>query len=504
MNQISLMLTILGMILCVNAYKDPLVAPGRSVMIHLFEWKWNDIAAECERFLAPKGYAGVQISPPNEHALIDSPYRPWWQRYQPVSYKLVSRSGNEQEFREMVRRCNAVGVRIYVDAVINHMAAGGNKGSAGGNYNPGSKYFPDVPFGGSDFNDNKCRSSSGNIENYNDVNQVRDCKLVGLPDLATGNEYVRNKLAEFMNNLIDIGVAGFRIDATKHMWPGDLQAIYSKLKNAREDIFGPNKRPFIYQEVIDLGGEPIKNTDYTSLGRVTEFKYGLRLSEVILKNNGQKLSYLKNFGEGWGFISGGDSLAFVDNHDNQRGHGGGGQILTFFESRLYKIANAFMMAWPYAFIQIMSSYNFVKSNDAQGPPSNNGADTKDVTINADDTCGNGWICEHRWRQIYNMAGFRNVAGSDPVANWWDNGGNQIAFSRGDKAFIAINNENFAMDVTLKTGLPAGSYCDIISGNKINGSCTGKTIQVNSDGTARISIGYFVEDPQIAFHINSKL
>jgi hypothetical protein len=26
----------------------------------------------------------------------------------------------------MVSRCNAVGVRIYVDAVINHMAAGGN------------------------------------------------------------------------------------------------------------------------------------------------------------------------------------------------------------------------------------------------------------------------------------------------------------------------------------------------------------------------------------------
>ena len=135
-------------------------------------------------------------------------------------------------------------------------------------------------------------------------------------------------------------------------------------------IFGPNKRPFIYQEVIDLGGEPIKNTDYTSLGRVTEFKYGARLSEVVLKHNGQKMSYLKNFGTGWGFISGEDSLAFVDNHDNQRGHGGGGQILTYFESRLYKIANAFMMAWPYAFVQIMSSYNFVKSQDWQGPPSN--------------------------------------------------------------------------------------------------------------------------------------
>lgn len=41
--------------------KNPNFAPGRSVIVHLFEWKWNDIALECERFLGPKGYAGVQV-----------------------------------------------------------------------------------------------------------------------------------------------------------------------------------------------------------------------------------------------------------------------------------------------------------------------------------------------------------------------------------------------------------------------------------------------------------
>ena len=35
---------------------------------------------------------------------------PWYQRYQPVSYKMDSRSGTEAEFRDMVSRCNAVGV----------------------------------------------------------------------------------------------------------------------------------------------------------------------------------------------------------------------------------------------------------------------------------------------------------------------------------------------------------------------------------------------------------
>lgn len=103
-----------------------------------------------------------------------------------------------------------------------------------------------------------------------------------------------------------------------------------------------------------------------------------------------------------------------------------------------------------------------------------------------------------------MAGFRNVVEGQGLANWWDNGSHQIAFWRGNKGFIAINNEDFAMDVTLQTGLPAGQYCDIISGGKVNNSCTGKTLTVNGDGTMRVQIGYYVEDPVVAIHANSKL
>jgi hypothetical protein len=43
-------------------------------------------------------------------------------------------------------------------------------------------------------------------------------------------------------------------------------------------------------------------------------------------------------GEGWGFVASGDALVFVDNHDNQRGHGAGGEnILTYKKSKLYKV-----------------------------------------------------------------------------------------------------------------------------------------------------------------------
>jgi hypothetical protein len=44
--------------------------------------------------------------------VVTKPWRPWWERYQPVSYNLCSRSGTQQELRDMVCRCNNVGVMM--------------------------------------------------------------------------------------------------------------------------------------------------------------------------------------------------------------------------------------------------------------------------------------------------------------------------------------------------------------------------------------------------------
>lgn len=36
-------------------YTDPHWTTGKSVMIHMMDWRWQDIAKECEDFLAPNG-----------------------------------------------------------------------------------------------------------------------------------------------------------------------------------------------------------------------------------------------------------------------------------------------------------------------------------------------------------------------------------------------------------------------------------------------------------------
>lgn len=70
-------------------------------------------------------------------------------------------------------------------------------------------------------------------------------------------------------------------------------------------------------------------------------------------------SVCRNWGEGWGFMSNGNALVFIDNHDNQRGHGAGGaSIVTFWDSRLYKMAVGYMLAHPYGVTRVMSSFRW--------------------------------------------------------------------------------------------------------------------------------------------------
>ncbi|GAA5529106.1 carbohydrate-binding module family 20 domain-containing protein [Herpetosiphon gulosus] len=446
----------------------------RTAFVHLFEWKWTDIAKECENWLGPKGFAAVQVSPPQEHIQGSQ----WWTRYQPVSYQIQSRSGTRAEFANMVSRCKAVGVDIYVDAVINHMTGvGSGTGVAGSSYTsynyPGNYQTQDFHHCG--------RNGTDDISNYQDRWEVQNCELVNLADLKTESDYVRGKLAAYLNDLRSLGVAGFRIDAAKHMPSADIANIMSRASN-----------PYIYQEVIDQGGEPITSGEYTGNGDVTEFKYSTNIGRMFKTD---KLANMSNFGTAWGFIASDSAVVFTDNHDNQRGHGGAGNVVTFKDGKLYELANVFALAWPYGYPQVMSSYNF--SNGDQGPPS--GTVYSGNTANCG---GSTWVCEHRWRGIANMVGFRNYTSTAfSTSNWWSNGNNQISFSRGSLGFVAINREGSSLSRTFATGLPAGTYCDVIHGDFSNGSCSGPTISVNNSGQATITVAAM---DSVAIHGGAKI
>jgi alpha-amylase len=96
---------------------------------------------------------------------------------------------------------------------------------------------------------------------------------------------------------------------------------------------------------------------------VTEFLYSLIVGEAF---RGQRtLASLENFDKTEGLLQTHPGLVFVDNHDNQRGHGAGGSsILTYKDRKAYTMATIFMLAYPYGVPRIMSSYDF--TNSSQG------------------------------------------------------------------------------------------------------------------------------------------
>jgi alpha-amylase len=450
-------------------------SPGpHDVIVHLFEWPWASIASECTTELGPKGFGAVQVSPPQEHVELPSQGYPWWQDYQPVSYQLTTRRGDRAAFASMVATCHAAGVKIYVDAVLNHTVGGASTGtgSAGSSYTHYTN--PAVPYGTDDFH--HCgRNGNDDIVNYGDRWEVQNCELVDLADLKTESTYVRGKLTAYLSDLVSLGVDGFRLDAAKHMPAADVSAIVDPVPGD----------PYIYSEVIEGGtGEPTPE-EYTGIGDVTEFRYGDQVSSAF---SGGNLSSLNNIASSMR-LSSADALVFIDNHDTQRN---GRNVLTYKNGSSYALAEAFMIAYPFGTPSVMSSFTF--SNADAGPPSSSNGTTSAVT------CGNGWQCEHRVRTTANMVALRNTAAGAAVTNWWSNGSNQIAFGRGSAAFVAFNRSDSALTRTFQTSLPAGTYCDVMNADVSGTTCTGTTYDVNNSGQVTATVP---ANGALGLHINAR-
>ncbi|EYT81615.1 glycosidase, partial [Streptomyces sp. Tu 6176] len=356
----------------------------------------------------------------------------------------------------MVGTCHAAGVKVVADSVINHMADASGTGTAGSSF---SKYDYPGTYSAADMDD--CTSP---VTNYADRWNVQHCELVGLPDLDTGEEYVRRTIAGYLNDLLSLGVDGFRIDAAKHIPEADLADIKSRLTD-----------PGAYwkQETIGAAGEAVQPSEYYGTGDVQEFGYAYDLKRVFDNEN---LAELKNFGTAWGLLPSDKAAVFVTNHDTERGGG----TLTYKDGARYTLAHVFMLAWPYGSPDVHSGFEF-SDKDAGGP--------RDGQVNACYT--DGWKCQHAWREIAGMVGFRNTAAGAPVTDWWDDGGNRIAFGRGDKAYVVINHEGSALTRTFRTSLPAGDYCDVQSG---------RGVTVDSAGQFTATLG---ADTALALHTGAR-
>lgn len=257
----------------------------KGAVVEFFGWPYGDIKEECD-FLSTAGYMALKVFPPQEaiftfETVENGELNPWYFLYQPVSYRMHSRMGTKTQFREMIQYCRSKNVRVYADAVVNHMTGNGNdmywdhrnpqgescvhwsnKNGADGSpwWTVGWQYennpytglrpgleFPSVPYIATDFHcERPCNAWDNPIVlNYG--------WLTGLTDLNTEKEYVQQRIADYITDLLSVGVSGVRIDAAKHIKPQSLSEIFKRLK----DNLGGGELPddFIaYLEVL-FGGE---------------------------------------------------------------------------------------------------------------------------------------------------------------------------------------------------------------------------------------------------------
>ncbi|RPB21087.1 glycoside hydrolase [Terfezia boudieri ATCC MYA-4762] len=252
----------------------------KGAIVELFGWPYADIAQECT-FLAKAGYMGVKIWPPTESIWgsnyeADNQFRPWYLVYQPVSYRLNSRMGTRAQLRAMIQTCRAAGVRVYADAVTNHMTSQGNDIQnhrvsscslyAGRNATAGAPYytsgntyllnpqtgqrpaleFPAVPYGPTDFH---CERS---LNSWSDGQTITKGWLLGLTDLNTEKPYVQDRIATYLVDLLSIGFSGFRVDAAKHIGPASMAAILGRV---RTKMGGSMPADWIAWLEVIVGGE---------------------------------------------------------------------------------------------------------------------------------------------------------------------------------------------------------------------------------------------------------
>jgi alpha-amylase len=472
-----------------RAYRASGNGAAGDVAVHLFDWRWTDIANECETVLASAGYAAVQVSPPQEHSI--TPSRDWSERYQPVSYSIArSRSGTGAEFTSMVSRCKAVGVGIYVDAVINHMTnfPSPGTGSSGTAY---SKYEYPGLYTSSDFH------TPCTVTNYQSAANVQDCELFSLPDLNTGSATVRQKIADYLLLLARLGVAGFRIDAAKHIQQVELDAI---VKLVNTTLAGESRSlPYWFAEVSDDQVEAVTNRDYFGLGYssggasdITEFIF-TGTGNKFRGTNGERIAQLNPKGapgnqfseQAWGLLPSDKAVVFLQNHDTQHNCG-----LGYRDGQTFRLANVWMLAQPYGYPSVLSSFAFsCPSGNSMGPPSDTDGWTLPIRCAASlETAVIGqWVCEHRDPYLASMVRFRRIVAGTDITNWWDNGANVIAFSRGSRGFVAINRESASVTFTVATGLTAGTYCDRLSGGVRGTGCAGSLVVVSSGGSVTLTL-----------------
>lgn len=219
-------------------------------ILQCWNWSYNGIKANMQK-IAEQGFSAIQTSPIQtikETTQNRQMSGSWWVYYQPSNFSIETNGqnacGTKSEFKAMCDEAHKYGIKVIVDAVLNHLANNGD--------NTLSPTIPDDIR-----NDSSCWHDIKTNSWYASRYDITQYCMGGLPDLNTANTKIQNYAISFLKESIEAGADGFRFDGAKHIetpvdngcasqfWPNVLGAATSYAKSTR------GITPYYYGEVLD-------------------------------------------------------------------------------------------------------------------------------------------------------------------------------------------------------------------------------------------------------------
>ena len=262
-------------------------------VLHAWCWSFNAIK-ENMAAIKEAGYTSVQTSPINAVVVGNGGDKKftnqWYYHYQPTAYTIGNyQLGTEAEFIEMNRVAEQYGIKIIVDAVLNHTTS---------DYSKVSSETKSI---------NNWTHGADRISNWNSREEVTQKSLLGLWELNTQNSEVQQYLLKFLKNAVSDGADGFRYDAAKHIeLPGEYPNQYGS--NFWNVILN-NGSEFQYGEVLQ--DNISRDADYANLMSITASQYGHSIRE-ILRNRNANAGNLGNYRAG---VDPSKLVLWVESHD---------------------------------------------------------------------------------------------------------------------------------------------------------------------------------------------
>lgn len=304
--------TTLGVIILIGATglqaKDRITVDPNAVntgtILHAWSWSFPEIAKNMKD-IAKSGFTMVQTSPVQQcfapegsgKKIFDENVTEgnWYYYYQPTDWKIGNNIvGNREQMQQMMDSAAKYNVKVIVDVLPNHTAFDVDAVS--------EDFYKAV--GGRD----KMFHSKGlvPISNYGDRTQCTLWAMGGLPDVNTENKDFQKYYLEFVNDLLSMGVRGFRYDTAKHIGvhsdpvdaaSGVKENDFWDVVTGRKSVKGvklalPYDSLFVYGEVLQDKGVP--EAEYADYMGQTASSYGHVIREMLEKRSANGLD-IKSF-----------------------------------------------------------------------------------------------------------------------------------------------------------------------------------------------------------------